>query len=103
MAGTAGISPMNEVAMGLCSGPDLPRAKAIEARMDQSTPPAQSGGHEQRLDAGGGLEAPQDDVDVQGIDLHAPAGPARLLGGHEGRSGTEEGIQHDVIAMGQVE
>ena len=70
-----------------------------------SKPPARSGGHEQRLNACGSLEAPQDHVDVQGINLHAPAGPARLLAGHEGRSGTEEGVQHDRLpaVVGNIE
>src|SRR3954469_16307363 len=104
MARTAGTSPMRsrwasaagQTSRALSmrrSSPDGPEDRRHDRFLASSiTPPAQSGGHEQRPNAGGSLEAPQDDVDVQGINLHAPAGPARLLGGHEGRSGTEEGV-----------
>jgi len=61
------------------------------------------------LDKGGGLArcglvaAAHDHVDVERIHLDAAADPTGRLGGDEGRARAEEGVEHDLAAVGEVE
>ena len=45
------------------------------------------------------LIAADDNVNVARIELCAAAHPPRILGGDEGRAGTEEGVEHNVAPV----
>ena len=62
----------------------------------------QTGIGEDRSQADRALLAADDNVDIQGIQLHRVADAAGGLGGDQGRTRAEEGINHDVAPVGDV-
>ena len=49
------------------------------------------------------LITPNDDIDLEWIELNAAAHPTGILGGDQGRPGVEEGIENNLTTVCQVD
>ena len=74
---------------------------SLPARREVHEPFA--GLHERRRNSGRRFKATNNDVSIERIEFDAATDSAGLMGGHECRSGTQEGIDDDVAPVAKVQ